>query len=529
MSYSLTSDSYPVHDGRMIPNYTFSLLCLLVFKTVMLIGVIHYSGIGLGPDEAQYWTWSRMLDWGYYSKPPGIAWVISMATTLFGNTELGVRSVALLVGFVLPVITCQLARSCGMGKNGIYWCGVITAFTPFGILAGFLSTTDGLMTLCFTFGSSLIARAFRKEESPHYYAIGLCVMFGALFKWPIFFLWIPVIYLSWKRKELTSPHLFAGVFISLTAFLPTLVWNIQHDFATFRHVGTTMANVGDSNKHLLGGNFLEFFGAQVVLVSPIIFGLLVASYVYYFNHRNCIPAALAYCALFSLSILGTYLGLSLFKKMQGNWAVFVYPTALVYMCWVCSERWRSGKAWLLTGMFISAALTTLTFWLPSMQSLPERSFYSLPYKFNPFRHNLGWSVLNRILSEVGYDPNQHFLFSDRYQTSALLTFYSQDQKRAYFLNLGDHRFNQFTYWPSMADEQLNRDGFYVWIENRHLAEEEVAERTKALIEMLSPYFREVYDLGFHTLYSSYGVPSKGVILLQCVKYNGKEPKVSGKW
>ena len=30
-------------------------------------------------DEAQYWEWSRRIDWSYYSKGPGIAWAIGAA------------------------------------------------------------------------------------------------------------------------------------------------------------------------------------------------------------------------------------------------------------------------------------------------------------------------------------------------------------------------------------------------------------------------------------------------------------------
>jgi 4-amino-4-deoxy-L-arabinose transferase-like glycosyltransferase len=43
-------------------------------------------------DEAQYWTWSRALDFGYFSKPPMIAWVIRGASALCGDGEACVRS-----------------------------------------------------------------------------------------------------------------------------------------------------------------------------------------------------------------------------------------------------------------------------------------------------------------------------------------------------------------------------------------------------------------------------------------------------
>ena len=47
-------------------------------------------------DEAQYWYWSRHLDFGYYSKPPAIAWAIAASTAVFGDAEWAIRLPALL-------------------------------------------------------------------------------------------------------------------------------------------------------------------------------------------------------------------------------------------------------------------------------------------------------------------------------------------------------------------------------------------------------------------------------------------------
>src|ERR1700744_691664 len=50
----------------------------------------------LYPDEAQYWLWSRTLAFGYYSKPPIIAWAIRAATALGGAGEPLVRMPSVL-------------------------------------------------------------------------------------------------------------------------------------------------------------------------------------------------------------------------------------------------------------------------------------------------------------------------------------------------------------------------------------------------------------------------------------------------
>ena len=47
---------------------------------------VFYTNFNLFADEAQYWLWSKTLDFGYYSKPPMIAWFLKLHTTLFGES-----------------------------------------------------------------------------------------------------------------------------------------------------------------------------------------------------------------------------------------------------------------------------------------------------------------------------------------------------------------------------------------------------------------------------------------------------------
>ena len=68
---------------------------LLAALAVALIGVkawlIRAAGVDLHYDEAQYWEWSRQLDWSYYSKGPLVAWLIALSESLFGHGAWQVR------------------------------------------------------------------------------------------------------------------------------------------------------------------------------------------------------------------------------------------------------------------------------------------------------------------------------------------------------------------------------------------------------------------------------------------------------
>ena len=49
---------------------------LLGAITTLRLAALSFHALDLYPDEAQYWTWSRDLAFGYFSKPPVIAWLM---------------------------------------------------------------------------------------------------------------------------------------------------------------------------------------------------------------------------------------------------------------------------------------------------------------------------------------------------------------------------------------------------------------------------------------------------------------------
>ena len=84
---------------RQVPRSTISetgyLLRLLVCLGALLalrLAAVYAAKTDLVLDEAQYWTWSRELAFGYFSKPPMIAWVIRGTSEICGNSEACVRS-----------------------------------------------------------------------------------------------------------------------------------------------------------------------------------------------------------------------------------------------------------------------------------------------------------------------------------------------------------------------------------------------------------------------------------------------------
>ena len=262
---------------------TLALLFFLVLsKAALMLLTITFSQIGLGPDEAQYWTWSKDLSWGYYSKPPGIAWQIWLGTHYLGDTEVGVRFMSVALSCLYPFLIYFLAWFCGLAPWTCFCAGMVMALSPLGIASSFFAITDVGMIFfwiltCMAIVASLrcksvqdvTSRGLIKNEEvdaekeaeislidcqekvsmsppPRYIWIGIFIGLGALFKWPIYILWAFIIGLLPFARQFIHKQFFVGLGLSLLGLLPSIIWNFNHDWVTFRHVFYTLFTAGQS-------------------------------------------------------------------------------------------------------------------------------------------------------------------------------------------------------------------------------------------------------------------------------------------
>ena len=75
------------------------------------LGSLYTANTDLFFDEAQYWFWSQDLDFGYFSKPPMIAWVIRASTELCGTSEFCVRLASPFLHSVTAIFIFLIARA----------------------------------------------------------------------------------------------------------------------------------------------------------------------------------------------------------------------------------------------------------------------------------------------------------------------------------------------------------------------------------------------------------------------------------
>lgn len=503
---------------RTHKRYLILLSVLLLIKALWACFEISRGYISLDPDEAQYWTWSQNLDFGFYSKPPGVAWQIWLGCKLFGQNELGVRFFSVVFSMLTSFAIYLLAFCMGGTGRLAFWSALILAFSPIGLMGTFAATTDVGFILFWTLTLCPLVWALYKQKAPNYYLVGSFILMASLFKWPIFILWPLILFACLVYRPLYNKSIWAGIGISLLGFAPSIFWNMSNEWATFKHVFTQSAKGSTSRP-----NFWDFFGAQFGVLSPIFFILFLLSLVEVLKKKWRAQRPLLFCAFVSAFILGMFLVMSLFKKIQANWALYAYPSATVLIAWYALDALSKGDRWLRRGLALSIMMVSVMVSIPFLQKQSYLSKRILPYRINPFRHSLGWSQLQSELKDIPYNPEENFYFSDSYQLASLLSFYGPVQKRQYFLNVSNKRKNQFDFWPSMADEKLGKTGYYIWADNSKNFIQDVDYRKNKAIRLLTPYFEEIEFVKIIPLFTAHNQLVKGALLFKCKNYNGKVP------
>jgi hypothetical protein len=225
---------------------------------------------GLHVDEAQYWDWSRDLDWGYFSKPPGIALLIRASTALAGDGLLGIRALPALCWILATALLWQLGRAMsddGRDAQAGTWCAALFAATPAACLLGLVATTDAPLMLCWAAAMLATWHACRTGAWAWWAAAGLAWGGGLQAKYTMAALALSWAWLAWHQVAARRGVLLA-LAIGLLLALPNLVWNAQHGWPTLAHTADiTVAAVRPAQRSL-AASLGEFALGQLLLCGP---------------------------------------------------------------------------------------------------------------------------------------------------------------------------------------------------------------------------------------------------------------------
>src|ERR1700741_3645779 len=149
-------------DARDAVSDTRTALLLVAALTLARLVARFKTPLELYPDEAQYWLWSRTLDFGYYSKPPVIAWAIRAPTALGGDAAPWVRLSATLFQAGATLVVFLIGRRLYGAATGLA-AAALYGLMPGVQLSALVAATDA--PLLFFLGLTILADVVLGEGS----------------------------------------------------------------------------------------------------------------------------------------------------------------------------------------------------------------------------------------------------------------------------------------------------------------------------------------------------------------------------
>ena len=218
---------------------------------------------GLHRDEMYYLAGGHHLAWGYVDHPPLVPALYRLGEALFGHTQLALHVLPAFVGGVYVVVGALLARELG-GRR--FAQGLTATIAALGVL--YLTTSHFLSTvsvdlIAWAIASLLVIRIVRTGNVRLWLGVGAVVGVGLLNKHTMAF-WVvgAVVGLlaTPQRTMLRSRWVLGGAAIAAAFALPNLVWQAQHDWATW----TFLQNLRANNA---GSDTSQFIPTQLVIVT----------------------------------------------------------------------------------------------------------------------------------------------------------------------------------------------------------------------------------------------------------------------
>ncbi len=406
---------------------------LLLFACIIPIRLFYISHLGLCEDEGYYWHWAQNLDISYFDHPPMVAYIIAFFTSLFSNTELWVRMGALLCSVGTSIVIFLLCVDLFNDEKTGFFSVLLLNLLPVFNLGAILILPDGPLALFWMLTLYSVYRATQNKGVKWWYLSGIFLALSFLSKYFAVLL-IPTVFLyllvsKENRIHLLKKEVYLTILIGLAGLIPSVVWNYQHNWASFvyhlesRHIGAGLSfrNIG------------LYLGGQVGFITPLVWILCVYCLIKIgIKHRKN-NLLFLFSASIPTFLFFTVIG-CLSPDFKPHW------TALSYIPLCIAVVYLIGKK-LKIAAFVSALPFTLLIYIQSLFPL-----LPLEPKFDITSELYGWEQVGEKTASIADEmSSEHltFLFTNRWMLSGRLAFYTEGK---YLVTSIDPKVEQYDFW-----------------------------------------------------------------------------------
>jgi len=381
-------------SSRSLSNLSFSHVALaLAVLTAIRIAGLHVSVVDLYMDEAQYWAWSRELAFGYFSKPPLLAWIIAATDQVCGSGEACVRVASPLLHFVTALVIYAIAEEL-YDQRTAAWSALAYGLAPGVVFSARIISTDVPLLLFWAVALLAYVKLLRGPSWRWSLTLGLALGLGMLAKYAMIYFLLGAAFAACLERDaralLWRPQTWAALVIAGVLLVPNVLWNAENKFVTLRHTGDNISGGGLS---LSFSGPVEFLGSQFAVIGPIVFATFL--YILVRIGSRTIGREDRLMLAFAIPPLALLTVLALTRPIHANWAA---PAALS-MTILAAGWWRRNE-W----KYVLAATLALGLCLQAAALAGDATAYRLSIpalgrQADLYRRTLGWRPLgDRVLA-----------------------------------------------------------------------------------------------------------------------------------
>ncbi len=338
----------PLQDSAK-PNGTASRQWLVVAAVIAVLTamrVVYASLLDLRTDEAYYWTWSKESVLSFLDHPPMIAWFIRFGTAIFGDTNLGVRFAGIVAMLVMQLLLADIVRRVTHDVR----VTLIAVLMPeaalyYGLLMSKVSPDVALIPFAVAMVWALV-RLHESNDARWWLAVGVFAGLALLSKFTAVMLLPAVVAFmlapSWRGRWLASAYPWAAALIAVVVFLPVLIWNSQHDWASFRFQLVRATATHEMSLRTVGDYIgLQFGLVGFILLPVVLSGVALTAWRGY--RRGDAVAILLSTAV--IVPFGYFFWKSLSLRVGDTWPMFMWPVgfaaAAINIAMLAREGWSA--------------------------------------------------------------------------------------------------------------------------------------------------------------------------------------------
>jgi len=437
---------------RVSNNYERSFWLLIIAVTILRLIMALF--LEPAPQEAYYWNYSLHPDISYFDHPPMTAYLIYFFTGIFGDNSFGLHFSAIFISFVLSLLMFYLIKSLFDIKTA-FWSVIAGVSTLIFSLGGIIITPDGPLLLFWFLMMFALYQAVENDNLNLWILTG--VFGGAAFvsKYTAAFAFIGAfLYLltyDKGRKCLFSYKPYLSLLISFIVSLPVVVWNYQHNWASF---GFQSGRRAAEAVTIRADYFFGFLGSQVGVLGIFLMPLFIWGIIKTASHIKD-DSRLALFFWFTLPTLLFFTLISPVHYVKMNWLAPAYLSGLpvvVYMLLKSvSLKWKAYGKFALSFSIAATLVFHIMLFIPAVGIGKADTIH-------------GWSELAARVDEIRADFSKHgefFICGYEYKTASELRFHLDDQPETFSNNIVGKRGLAYDFW-SDPDTLIGKNCIFVY-------------------------------------------------------------------